>query len=139
MADAIGFETILVDRPAPYVARITLNRVEKRNAINTPMRAELLRVRSVAKVELFGEQDEKVFIELSNSKLVTLGLDLNTIVQLLAAQNAVVPAGSVWRMSPSFLRTWYQLPATAPAGAASLIQKNTTDSPGLEKLTSRSR
>jgi enoyl-CoA hydratase len=35
-------ETIAVDRPAPHVARITLDRPEKRNAINTPMRAELL-------------------------------------------------------------------------------------------------
>ena len=34
--------TILVDRPAEGVARITLNRPEKRNAISTPMRAELL-------------------------------------------------------------------------------------------------
>ncbi len=38
------FETILVDRPADRVARITLHRPEKRNAISTPMRAELLAV-----------------------------------------------------------------------------------------------
>ena len=34
-----GFETIVVDRPVPGVARITLDRTDKRNAINTPMRA----------------------------------------------------------------------------------------------------
>jgi len=33
---------ILVDRPAEHVARITLNRPEKRNAISTPLRVELL-------------------------------------------------------------------------------------------------
>jgi enoyl-CoA hydratase len=36
------YDTILVDAPATSVARITLNRPEKRNAISTPMRTELL-------------------------------------------------------------------------------------------------
>ncbi len=38
-----SFEFIQVDEPAPAVRRITLNRPEKRNAINNPMRGELLR------------------------------------------------------------------------------------------------
>ena len=38
----MSYETIIVDAPAAYVKRITLNRLEKRNAISTPMRAELL-------------------------------------------------------------------------------------------------
>ena len=36
------YETIVVDTPAEHVQRITLNRPEKRNAISTPMRNELL-------------------------------------------------------------------------------------------------
>ncbi len=36
------YETIIVDHPIEHVARITLNRPEKRNAISTPMRTELL-------------------------------------------------------------------------------------------------
>jgi enoyl-CoA hydratase/carnithine racemase len=38
----VSYQTIAVDTPAEYVARVTLNRPEKRNAISTPMRVELL-------------------------------------------------------------------------------------------------
>jgi multidrug efflux pump len=58
------------------------------------IRRELLRVPGVAKVEFFGAQDEKVFIELSNTKLATLGVDVQTIVNALATQNAIAPAGA---------------------------------------------
>jgi enoyl-CoA hydratase len=37
-----AFETIAVDAPAPHVARITLDRPEKRNAINGALRRELV-------------------------------------------------------------------------------------------------
>jgi enoyl-CoA hydratase len=40
--DTSGYELILIDEPAPTVRRITLNRPEKRNAISTPLRNELL-------------------------------------------------------------------------------------------------
>jgi len=57
------------------------------------VRDELLRVRQVAKVDLFGEQDEKIYLEIANAKLATLGLDLNTVIQALSRQNAVAGAG----------------------------------------------
>jgi multidrug efflux pump len=55
---------------------------------------ELLRVKHVGKVELIGLQDEKIFIELSNAKIATLGVAFNDVLAALAAQNAVVPAGA---------------------------------------------
>jgi multidrug efflux pump len=58
------------------------------------VRLDLLRVKDVAKVELVGEQDEKVFVELSNTKLATLGIDVQSIVAVLQQQNAMLPAGA---------------------------------------------
>ena len=55
---------------------------------------ELLRVRDVAKVELIGLQDEKIYIELSNAKLATLGIGFEQVLAALDAQNAVAAAGS---------------------------------------------
>ncbi len=57
------------------------------------MRAELLRVPGVAKVDFIGEQDEKIFIEMSNSKLALLGIAPAQIIETLARQNAVAAAG----------------------------------------------
>jgi len=57
------------------------------------IRAELLRVPGVAKVDFIGEQEEKVFIELSNSKLATLGVEPAQIFQTLSTQNTVAAAG----------------------------------------------
>ncbi|WP_301271266.1 efflux RND transporter permease subunit [Lysobacter soli] len=47
----------------------------------------------VGKIELFGVQDEKVWVELSNVKLATLGIPAAAVQQALDEQNAMVPAG----------------------------------------------
>ncbi len=54
-------------------------------------RAELAlhRVPDVAKVDLLGLQEEKIWIELSNTKLATLGVPLQAVQQAIDAQNAV--------------------------------------------------
>ncbi|MES3010716.1 MAG: efflux RND transporter permease subunit, partial [Pseudomonadota bacterium] len=59
------------------------------------VRQQLLRVPDVAKVELFGVQDEKVFIEISQKRLAQLGLDFNQVLAQLGQQNAVESAGAV--------------------------------------------
>jgi len=57
------------------------------------LRQQLLKVPDVAKVETFGAQAEKVFIEISQKRLAQLGLDMNQVVAQLGAQNAVEGAG----------------------------------------------
>jgi multidrug efflux pump len=50
---------------------------------------DLHRVPDVAKVDLLGLQEEKIWIELSNTKLATLGVPLQAVQQAIDAQNAV--------------------------------------------------
>ena len=59
------------------------------------VRQQLLRVPDVAKVELFGAQDEKLYIEVSQRRLAQLGLDMNQVLAQLGQQNAVESAGVV--------------------------------------------
>jgi multidrug efflux pump len=59
------------------------------------MRQKLLKVENVTKVNLYGVQDEKIFVEFSHAKLATLGISPQTILYSLAKQNSVTPAGTV--------------------------------------------
>ncbi|MEF3082279.1 efflux RND transporter permease subunit [Luteimonas sp. SMYT11W] len=54
---------------------------------------ELQLVDDVGKVELVGLQDEKVWIEVSNTRLATLGIPMAAVQQSLAEQNALASAG----------------------------------------------
>jgi len=57
------------------------------------VRLDLLRVPDVAKVDLLGLQDEKIYVELSNTRLAALGLDLREVIRVLQEQNVMGPAG----------------------------------------------
>ena len=57
------------------------------------VRQQLLRVKSVAKVEVFGAQDESITIEFSQKKFSQLGVTFDAIVTQLAAQNSVEGTG----------------------------------------------
>src|SRR6201981_2418886 len=59
------------------------------------MRQRLLRVPGVTKVDLYGVQDERIFVEFSHAKLATLGITPQAVFDSLAKQNNVVPAGTV--------------------------------------------
>ena len=58
------------------------------------IRAELLTTPDVAKVSFFGERKQRIYIELSNAKLSTIGLNTTTMVGILQAQNAIVRGGT---------------------------------------------
>ncbi|WP_024506660.1 efflux RND transporter permease subunit [Bradyrhizobium sp. ARR65] len=58
-------------------------------------RQRLLKVNGVTKVDMYGNQDERVFVEFSHAKLATLGITPQALFDSLAKQNNVVPAGTV--------------------------------------------
>ena len=57
------------------------------------IRSKLLQVPDVAKVEVLGAQDERIYIEFSNEKLAGLRLNLQAIIATLQAQNILRPSG----------------------------------------------
>jgi multidrug efflux pump len=59
------------------------------------VRAELLSVPDVAKIDLLGTQDEKIYLEFSTQQLAAMGLDISELIQTLQAQNAIQPSGTV--------------------------------------------
>jgi multidrug efflux pump len=58
-------------------------------------RNEFLRLSEVSKVIYVGDQDEKIYVEASNAKLASLGIDPHLIVETLRSTNIVEPAGTV--------------------------------------------
>jgi multidrug efflux pump subunit AcrB len=58
-------------------------------------RAEFLRSPDVGKVEIFGDQDEKIYLDFSPQKLANLKLSLDDVLTAIAQQNAVVPSGVI--------------------------------------------
>jgi len=58
-------------------------------------RSRLLQVPDVAKIEILGAQDERIFIEFSTAQLASLRLDYGQIIATLQAQNVLRPAGVI--------------------------------------------
>jgi multidrug efflux pump subunit AcrB len=57
------------------------------------VRAKVLTVPDVGKVDIIGTQDEAIYLEFSTRKIASLGLDTSSIIATLQAQNAVAPSG----------------------------------------------
>lgn len=59
------------------------------------LRQEFLHVPGVKKVNILGEQAEKIFVEFSYARLAGLGISPQAVFQSLQLQNNVAPAGSI--------------------------------------------
>jgi multidrug efflux pump subunit AcrB len=59
------------------------------------LRQQLLHVAGVKKVNILGERPERIFVDISNARLATLGISARDIFAALEHQNTVTPAGSI--------------------------------------------
>ncbi|REG50661.1 multidrug efflux pump subunit AcrB [Paraburkholderia sp. BL6669N2] len=59
------------------------------------LRTVLLRVPGVAKVDYFGDPDQRIFVEISNAQLTRLSITPQQLAQAIDAQNAVAPVGTI--------------------------------------------
>ncbi|WP_396617394.1 efflux RND transporter permease subunit [Lysobacter soli] len=59
------------------------------------IRARLLNLPDVSKIEVLGAQDEQIYIEFSTERMAGMRLDFRTIIAALQTQNIVRPAGVI--------------------------------------------
>ena len=64
------------------------------------LRQRLSRIDGVEKVSLLGEQDSKIYVEISYKRLATLGVKATDLFQALATQNDMTPSGFVDTAGP---------------------------------------
>ncbi|MGO7371226.1 efflux RND transporter permease subunit [Rhizobium ruizarguesonis] len=58
-------------------------------------RSKVLTVPNVGKVDVIGAQDEAIYLEFSTRQIAALGIDQQSVIQTLQAQNAVTQSGFV--------------------------------------------
>ncbi|MBL4836892.1 MAG: efflux RND transporter permease subunit [Kordiimonadaceae bacterium] len=78
------------------------------------LQRELLLVQDVAKIELYGERTEAVYIELDRDRISQMGISTNLIIRELRQKNVVVDGGSV-KVEREFV-------AMAPSGVTTTVQ-----------------
>ncbi|ACS78142.1 efflux RND transporter permease subunit [Maridesulfovibrio salexigens] len=61
----------------------------------TFLRKQLLLVENVAKITVWGEQQETVFVEISRARMAQLGVSLDSVYNTLSNRNLVVESGNV--------------------------------------------
>ncbi|MGI9523153.1 MAG: efflux RND transporter permease subunit [Hyphomicrobiaceae bacterium] len=59
------------------------------------LRNDLYALKGIRRVELFGVQDQRVFLELSNAKLSEFGISPSVVVSTLQQQNVILPGGLI--------------------------------------------
>ncbi len=59
------------------------------------LREDLYKLDGISKVTIFGEQEERIWLELDSRKLASVGVQINQVLDDLKAQNVILPAGEL--------------------------------------------
>lgn len=81
----------------PILFTMTVDGFDDREVaeISETIRDELLHIDGVARVELVGAQEERVFVEYRNSRLQQLGISPMQLQSILQARNIIMPGGEI--------------------------------------------
>ena len=67
---------------------------EIRDSAESLQRA-LYRLEGIGKISLYGEQEERIWLELDSRKLAAVGVQINQVLADLQSQNVILPAGDI--------------------------------------------
>ncbi|MEM8791713.1 MAG: efflux RND transporter permease subunit [Pseudomonadota bacterium] len=59
------------------------------------LRTAMFRVDGVTKVSFYGQQDERIWLEVDTAKLASIGVQMQQLLDDLSAQNVILPAGEI--------------------------------------------
>jgi multidrug efflux pump subunit AcrB len=89
------------------------------------LRQRLLHVPGVKKVNIIGEQTERIFVEFSSDRLATLGVSPRDLFGALNSRNVMTPAGSIDAKGPQvFIRLDGAIDGTSTIPAYSLLRSS---------------
>lgn len=69
--------------------------LEDMRRVARDVRRQLDGLKGVETIELFGVQPERIFLDVSNARLASLGIQPNVIIDTLRAQNLILPGGVI--------------------------------------------
>lgn len=59
------------------------------------LRKDLFKLEGITKVSIYGEQQERIWLEIDSRKLAAVGVQINQVLADLQAQNIILPAGEL--------------------------------------------
>ncbi len=98
-----GVETSVVDDEVGDIFGIAIGVVNdgftyaEQKQLADELRDELLKIDLVAKVELYGDQEERIFVEYNSAQLTELGLSPEYLGDILQQKNIIIPGGRIKR------------------------------------------